>query len=59
MAIRDWHENDRLREKPLKFGEISLSGGDVFINLSACANYLHLYIGNGGHFESLQQKGET
>ncbi|MDC9727083.1 MAG: DNA repair protein RadC [Candidatus Thioglobus sp.] len=29
MAITDWHENDRPREKLLKFGEISLSDAEL------------------------------
>ena len=29
MAITDWHENDRPREKLLKFGEASLSDAEL------------------------------
>jgi len=29
MAIRDWHENDRPREKLLKFGAASLSDAEL------------------------------
>ncbi|HIG88950.1 MAG TPA: hypothetical protein EYQ04_03170 [Candidatus Thioglobus sp.] len=70
MAITDWHENDRPREKLLKFGEGSLSDAEllaIFLRtgikgksaIELAQDLLdHFIIGDGGRFTSLAQSGD-